>query len=238
MLIASDRHGADDLEQWALNERVDAVNAARFDWQELESEAVREILTFAAKPGGGYLGVSWGKDSVVVAHLMHLSGARLPVVWVRVKDKENPDCPRVRDAFLASHTGLQYDEIEVEAPDVGLTSSLGFDEAAHRYGYRHVSGVRAAESRVRKLRTMRWGKSTEKTCAPIAWWRTEHVFAYMHHARLPVHPAYACTMGSLLDRQHLRVAAVGGKRGTGHGRREWEQRYYPDALRQQCGGGS
>jgi len=44
------------------------------------------------------------------------------------------------------------------------------------------------------------------------------------------HPAYACSMGGALDRAQLRVAALGGDRGSGHGREEWERRYYGREL--------
>ena len=37
---------------------------------------------------------------------------------------------------------------------------------------------------------------------------------------------YACSLGGLLDRSKLRVASLGGQRGTGWGRAEWERRYY------------
>ena len=39
------------------------------------------------------------------------------------------------------------------------------------------------------------------------------------------------TLGGRLDRTHLRVASLGGVRGTEMGRREWEWAYYRDELR-------
>jgi hypothetical protein len=33
--------------------------------------------------------------------------------------------------------------------------------------------------------------------------------------------------GGRLDRERLRVAALGGDPGRGHGRAEWEAHYYP-----------
>lgn len=233
MLIRSHRHSRADLDAWEIEEETDRLHVERVDLRAKAKVAMQEIARFA-KEGPGYVGVSWGKDSVVVAHLTWLvamaGGPSLPLVWVRVEDKENPDCPLVRDHFLSTHPRVTYEEIEAPAPTKGLTSSLGFAEAARRHGDRHISGVRAEESAVRKLRTMRWGLSTEKTCAPIAWWTHRDVFAYLLMEDLPVHPAYACLMGGILERRHLRVAAIGGKRGTGHGRAEWERRYYPEAV--------
>lgn len=33
-------------------------------------------------------------------------------------------------------------------------------------------------------------------------------------------------MRGLLSRERIRVATIGGERGTGHGRAEWERTYY------------
>jgi 3'-phosphoadenosine 5'-phosphosulfate sulfotransferase (PAPS reductase)/FAD synthetase len=110
------------------------------------------------------------------------------------------------------------------------TLERGFAEAARRFGERYISGVRGEESGARKLRMMTHGTATERTCAPIGWWSAEDVFAYLHANGLPVHPAYAYSLDGLLDRARLRVAALGGERGTGWGRRQWEERYYSDAL--------
>lgn len=236
MLIPSSRPDARDMEIWEVEERTDALHAQRVDFDRKARAAKMEIARFISEaPGVGYVGVSWGKDSVTVAHLAwqlaQEGGPSLPVIWVRVDGKENPDCPLVRDAFLRDHPGTVYDEIDAGVPEIGLTSSLGFEEAARRYGDRHISGVRAAESAVRKLRTMRWGLSTTKTCAPIAWWSTRDVFAFMFREGLPVHPAYACSMGNAYPREWLRVSALGGRRGQGFGRTEWEERYYPEEMR-------
>lgn len=45
-----------------------------------------------------------------------------------------------------------------------------------------------------------------------------------------MHPAYACSFGGALDRERIRVSSLGGQRGTGHGRREWEWAYYRDEM--------
>lgn len=232
VLIASPRHTARDLERWAINEREDEANAGRIDWEKKVNAAMAEMAAWIARgDGDGYLGVSWGKDSVVVAHLLwrlhRERGVRYPSVWVRLTGAENPDCHMVRDSFNDSHPGGEYAEV---VADVGQRrmSVDGFAIASQLYGDRHISGVRAEESAVRRIRTRRWGLSTERTCAPIAWWSTADVFAYLWRERLPVHPAYACTAGDVYERRHLRVSAIGGRRGTGFGRGEWEARYYPE----------
>lgn len=230
MLIDSRRITPDDRRRWELDNRVDKLNARPDNdrLNSLEAMAEETVTSFVeAREGAVYCGVSWGKDSVVVAHLVRLFVPAVPLVWVRVRYVENPDCHAVRDAFLREYPG-PYDEIVVE-PGVnrsGGTSLLGFAEARRRHGDAYLSGVRAQESGDRKLRMMRSGTDTKNTCAPIGWWTALDVFAYIERHLLPVHPAYAMTMGGVLDRTKLRVSSLGGGRGTGMGRREWEMRYY------------
>ena len=238
MLIRSPRHTADDLVRWTLNERIDIAHAHRRKKQlaAMADTARDEIADFAANDCT--LGVSWGKDSVVVAHLV----SSMPMLTVRVRSvyfvhapRDNPDCAMVRDAFLAQWSLPMYREQIVDPRQSGDTTSK-----AARYARwylegglpaRRITGVRAAESPTRALSAATHGVATNVTCRPILRWSTSDVFAYLAIHGLPVHPAYAQTMGWMLDRANLRVAPLGGEEGTGHGRAEWEARYYGDALR-------
>lgn len=229
VLIRSPRHRPDDLALWRRWEAVDRARGRHLARK--TSRAVEALRSFAAA-GPCYAGTSWGKDSVVVAHLVATTCPEVPLVWIRVEPIANPDCALVRDAFLARWR-CRYAEIVRRCAvdddgEVHATGTLesGFKEAASRYGPRHVSGVRADESAQRKLRVMRWGESTEMTCAPIARWTSRDVFAYLAHHDLPVHPAYACLGGGRWDRERIRVASLGGRRGQGHGRAIWEREYY------------
>lgn len=242
-LLDSPRLSDLDREAWARLERYDARLAARLPLDEMADKARQVIRDFAAA-GACYVSVSWGKDSVVVAHLAATSGVRLPLVWVRVEQWENPDCPAVRDAFLAEYGDrVDYREYEVEATaarwweDAASTESTsrrtsraGFTLAEKDFGPRHISGIRAEESRVRRIAQARWGHASDAACRPIGDWTAVEVFAYLHRHRLPVHPAYAMSMGGTLDRRWLRVSSLGGVRGADRGRAEWEQRYYPDVV--------
>jgi phosphoadenosine phosphosulfate reductase len=141
----------------------------------------------------------------------------------------------VRDAFLAAHDAA-YQEVEIwcrrDEDGWHATGTLerGFDVAAARHGDRYVSGIRGEESAGRARRVRAYGLSTGRTCAPVGRWSSALVYAYLAHHDLPVHPAYACTHGGSLDRGRLRVASLGGQRGTGRGREEWERRYYREEL--------
>ena len=240
MLIASPRHTARDLEQWRAWERQDATHCQMRRFRALGDKALDELDAFAAL-AGCYAGVSWGKDSTVLAHLVARAkrerGISIPLVWIKLEPAFNPDCPEVRDAFLATHD-VDYHEIVVGCPrgDDGRligTGRLerGFALAIERWGDRHVSGVRGAESAARRLRMRIHGVSSAKTCAPIGWWSGGDVFAYLHAHDLPVHPAYAMSLGGQIHRDRLRVSSIGGERGTAFGRRVLEETYYRDALR-------
>lgn len=202
-----------------LRASVIAANAER---------ALIAIDEFATTPC--YLGISWGKDSLVVAHLV----AQLP--WLPIRcvyfvhaPRDNPDCGAVRDAFLADYR-IDYIEHTVEPRKSGdkTSKSARYARWVREAGLppRRITGVRAVESMSRALSARTHGVATEATCRPILGWSTADIFAYLYMHQLPVHPAYAQSMGGALDRDWLRVAPLGGYEGTGHGRAEWERRYY------------
>lgn len=230
-MIDSPRLTDAERRAWHVAERGDVAHAALGRFRRVCDDAKRSLEAFARTDGAGYVGVSWGKDSVVVAHMAVSLGVLMPLVWVQMRPIDNPDCQRVRDAFLAAHPHA-YDEVVCWFdPSSRLTSEPGFAEAARRHGDRYVTGIRAAESRQRAMSAAVHGVATLRACRPILRWSARDVFAYLALHDLPVHPAYAMTYSGQLDRDRLRVASVGGERGRGHGRREWEQRYYPEVLR-------
>lgn len=253
MLIKSDRFLPGDMEAWEREERHDSLHAMRPALERRERQSIGALLRFFEHDTSGYLGVSWGKDSVAVAHLLWRSGLNIPVVWVKIDPLYNPDCELVRDKFLARFD-IDYQEIVVPWRDdqrecwralaaSGSLESLGFSpaesaaspgflQARERFGARHVSGVRAQESTVRGFRMAKYGENSPNTCAPIGRWHHRDVFAYLHRHDLPVHPAYAMTFGGTLYRQRVRVDAFGG--GKGSHRTEWEGRYYADKIAEIC----
>lgn len=241
VLIASPRHRAEDLAHWEGLARGDAVWGSLGRMRRNVDRARRALLTFRER-GTFYVGTSWGKDSIVVAHLVAELGLDVPIIWFPAGPVENPDCALVRDAFLARYD-VRY--VEREVSDLrwerdGLHWShdgaqAAFVRISREYGTRYASGVRAEESRARRLRMAHWGESTVNTCAPIGWWRIEDVYGYLASRDLPVHPAYACTQGGLFPRETIRVSTIGGVNGNGgvmggNGRREWEAYYYPETV--------
>lgn len=237
MIIETDRLIEGDLEVWRRYERGDRMNylASRRLIEARVARSVRVIREFATG-GPGYIGVSWGKDSVVTLDLCRRAGIAWPAVHVKVLQVCNPDTDLVRDAWLERFPDTNYHEIFADRLHKGGSSAVedptedGFDLCSDRFGDRYISGVRADEAGYRTIRMRRWGESTERTCAPIGWWEHDDVFAYLAHHDLPVHPAYAYTRAGMLERSGLRAAAIGGKRGRQNGRLDWERLYYPEII--------
>lgn len=236
MLIPSPRYSPEDFALWREQEQTDLILAQTQRMTQLEGRALDALRSFA-EGGSFFVGISWGKDSVVVGHLAYRlrTEVSLELIWFPAGRIENPDCVLVRDAFL-SRWPLPYREIDA-GPDGAIGDLHGhdgaqkeFERASRLAGPRYASGVRAAEAGIRKKRMRHWGECSPNTCAPIGWWPTSYVFAYLAKYELPVHPMYACTMGGLYDREHLRVSTLGGRRGREHGRFEHERHYYKREL--------
>jgi phosphoadenosine phosphosulfate reductase len=231
-LIIDPRMTESDLRAWQRLEAYDARLASSPKLTYKINQAMDVVRYFFATDQSGYVGVSWGKDSIVVADLVMRARPETPLVWARTVPHYNPDCERVRDAFFAMWPNAAYHEIDVPRTydEHGWHPVIELDIALAERGSRYVSGVRAEESGARQMTMMRNGTATDRTCRPIGWWSVLDVFAYLHRYDLPVHPAYAFSMGGVIDRSHLRVAPLGGDRGTGHNRRHWEQMYYSHKI--------
>lgn len=242
MLIPSRRHTEADLSLWAELEEADRLHG-QYRLPKLVPRALWEIETFA-RNGERYCSVSWGKDSTALADLVMQSAPETPLVWVRVEPIFNPDCELVRDAFLQRRPSAAYREITTHCTldaghehtkrirwIAGGTLESGFKSATEQFGERRFSGVRADESGQRQLSARTHGVSTAISCRPLLYWSAQDVYAYLRSRNLPVHPAYAMLGGGRYDRSHVRVSSLGGMRGRGMGRDEWEQEYYGDVLR-------
>lgn len=243
MLIQSPKHTTEDLRHWSEHEDGDFAHATLPTFKRKIEQAKQVIREFTSEPC--YVGVSWGKDSVVLAHLAWSvfrdcnnseSLHPPPLAWIRVEPIKNPDCELVRDLFLRQFP-CEYHEItrwcQRRGGDWRASGTLesGAAECAERFGGRRVLGIRSDESTERRLTCLRNGESSANSCRPLAWWSAADVMAYLAVEGLPVHPAYGMLGGGRYEREWLRVASLGGRRGDGMGRREWELEYYGDELR-------
>jgi len=237
-LINDPRHTLRDRDVWQRMVMYDRILADSPALTRQIDAATAIIRRFFQTDPRGYIGVSWGKDSVVMADMAMRVNPHLPLVWIRERPHANPDNERVRDEFIKRWPCAQYHEIDVllVADEISWHASGtlegGFAQAVAMFGDRHVSGVRAEESGVRKLTMMRNGTDTTRTARPIGWWTSADVFAYLHRYDLPVHPAYAMSMNGTIPRDKLRVCSIGGENGTGFNRRQWEQVYYRNHIEQ------
>lgn len=239
MLIESPRHTPGDLAAWRELERYDEVFAARFPARKIDH--ARGVIREFAEAGPCYASTSWGKDSTVVAHLVATSGIKLPLVYVRMRVWENPDCLTVRDRFLDVYGEfVDYHEYEVDGGSRWWDSSFQqrtgshigsqFAEANRAHGSRHITGVRGEESRLRDMAMAIWGEAGPGACRPIGRWTAVDVFAYLYRYNLPVHPAYAMSYGGAKDRRWIRVSPIGGISNAHKDRADWEEHYYPDIV--------
>lgn len=225
MLVDSPRLTAADREVWRGR-----LSGDRLAWgrrmERLQAQARGAVEDFVGA-GAAYASVSWGKDSLVVAHIVQVVAPAVPLVWCRLVPLDNPDCEAVRDAFVSRWAPI-YHEVVVQASGrQERRGQEGYRLTEERFGARRIMGIRAQESRERRMSAGVHGVATANVCRPILHWTIDDVFAYLAHYDIPTHPAYAMTMGGLLQREEIRVAYIGGSRG-GERRRVWERAYYPD----------
>lgn len=240
MLLITPRHRREDLTLWRELEHADRLRPI----DHLVEASLAAIGAFA-QAGPCYCSVSWGKDSVVVADLVSQVDDRIPLIHLRPTN-HNPDCDLVRDAYLAGHPrqAAAYREYPVDYTGVAWLTLAEWqrDKATDKqwyaairqvekdFGPRRILGIRAEESRGRRIRCFRWGINSKNACAPLAFWRVADVFAYLAQRSLPVHPAYGYLGGGCWKRERIRVAEIGDTHGRQSGRGEWEQEYYGDWL--------
>ncbi|WP_162176194.1 phosphoadenosine phosphosulfate reductase family protein [Bifidobacterium actinocoloniiforme] len=234
-----------DLEVWRGYGRYDQAIGALME--PLERKAIQEIRKFHELHPDCITNVSWGKDSVVVAHLTWMADPAIPIIWVPAV-REDGTCYetepsfQVRDAFLRAHPGCVYAE-RPGLPRNPRRGEPGWEDYMRHVKERHqdmlgeqihdphITGVRADESAMRRMSIRSRGLSSTKTCRPIGRWSAEQVFAYLAARDLPVHGAYAASYGGHLDRRWLRVHAIRSAISTSathyHDIAQWEDDYFP-----------
>ena len=227
MLLKSDRHTPSDIETWKELEAADLVHGQTMLHKIIK--AIEDIRLFCREDC--YVATSWGKDSMAMMFLVAMAQVDVPVVFIRqVGLMEDPYQLDVQNAFEKQFSVLTH-VIEVElVPYATDGRSPGLEEgikiARSRFGRRYISGIRADESAIRRLASFR----LKSSCWPLKHWTAKDVFGLIAKERLPLHPSYAMTGGGRWDREQIRVSIIGGNKGLGAGRREWEQEYYPDIL--------
>ncbi|HAM59681.1 MAG TPA: hypothetical protein DCQ64_31435 [Candidatus Rokubacteria bacterium] len=232
-LVDSHRLTDEDRAAWpALIRRYRQPAWKVDDRARLAQAAIRRFLA----AGPAHVAVSWGKDSVTVAHLTRSVSPDVPMAWLRLTGIENPDCFSVRDAFLdrwpSNYVEFDDDSCAPDYPNLAPWARV-VRAVGDTIGSRRVMGIRAAESGTRQISAAVHGVATNLSCRPILRWSTPEVFAYLLRHDLPIHPVYAMTHGGRLDMERLRVDFIGDVTGRDGGRLDWERHYYSDRLDRQ-----
>jgi phosphoadenosine phosphosulfate reductase len=225
MLIITTRHTSHDLMSYTQYRDADKMAL----WSKnKEMRSICEIKKWCSLHNAVAL-TSWGKDSVVMLHLLCLSEVNIPVVWVLFSDRYNPDCVLVRDSFLASHR-MDYHE-EVFDYNAVRRGDKHWVSVAKIYSPFRIIGIRNDESTGRLIQYLVSGHTSVNSCRPLALWKTSEIFAYIEQNNLPLCPVYGYLGGGRWERNRIRTHSIAGTTANGIGRTEWEKEYYPDLLR-------
>ena len=249
MLINMDTLSSGDRADWGRLERYDLALGASLTLARKTLEALELISRYVDTHPATVCSTSWGKDSIVVAHLTRIAAPEIPIMWVPTirsdgMSYEAEATYQVRDRFLSDYTGPYIEQAAIArnpkrgdpdySPDQYDSPEYRSQDVLKENNTRpYISGVRAEESAMR-AGSRRWhGLATKNTCRPIMDWKTTDIFAYIAENNLPAHPAYAATYGGKLDRRWLRVHPLRSKppaKSTIYGRdmEQWEDTYFPD----------
>lgn len=155
--------------------------------------AIQSLLSQARKP---YVSCSWGKQSIIVAHLVRSMDPTVPLVFWRCDQTDIiDDFGGVRDQFLLSWPG-PYIEQEF-GEDYLVTKLHDIAEAfAQREGYdATLMGLAAEEGKGRRMGIATYGlvyryvSGILRGC-PLGWWDIEDYAAYIATHNLPMLSKY------------------------------------------------
>jgi 3'-phosphoadenosine 5'-phosphosulfate sulfotransferase (PAPS reductase)/FAD synthetase len=225
MLIITEKHTKEDLELYAEYQKIDRI----VQWSRKKRDlSIAVIKAWAETHSDVVAYTSWGKDSVVLLSMIVKLGLKIPVVWMRFSDRENPCCDIVRDKFLESND-IDYHEESFVYNDV-IHGDRHWKILANKYGHHRLSGIRNDESGKRLLQFKLYGFESKNSCRPLALWTNKEIFAYIEQTNLPLNPVYGFLGGGRWPREHLRTHSLAGKHGNGMGRDEWEKEYFLSEL--------
>lgn len=233
MLIHSNRFRKGDLEHFQMLEKMDAIHVKTNGYKNRIKHAQAACFAFCEKQNyeGYHISISFGKDSVVMLHMMRQVDPLTVTTHVVAHEADNPEIEAVRIKLRELGLLEPYDERRYYKSQ-GKGRRF-FDELKllqKKYG-KYVTGIRKDESADREWRHMAYGAETKNTFAPISLLTTEDIYAYIYEHDLPLCAVYAMSDGGRFDRRFIRLSSIGRPQGRGMGRREWEQLYFNDVLR-------
>lgn len=224
-----------------INRTYFRMRAAQRSYQAREQRMLKWIDERAADDC--YVSWSAGKDSMVVAHAVHHLRSSLPLLMVDPgipihwtdEDRERmlayadawPLTLFPWDKFGAGSAATETSEAKYRT---AIHASMFDALTAYATGAgltRRITGMRAAESRNRRILLASTRGETANTLHPIWDWSTEDVWTYLVRHDIPWLSIY----------DHLGPEARNGligKNGKQQGRLIYLKRYYPDAFRRAC----
>lgn len=219
---------------------------------------IEEALKGRTKPVIAYSG---GKDSGVIAHLARRIDARIPLVHHAAPDPfgTREFCEWFADELQADlylvESGLSAEERaaivagvegDITERSLGASGPLGraLFQAIREFDEEHGTdlvflGLRAEESRARRLNRMRKGvvydvRDGPRRCCPIVDWKTPDVFAYHVAEGLGWHPVYDCERNHP-EPERIRLGSAIPQGGSArHGMGVWLRTHWPAYWRDLC----
>lgn len=176
-----------EIAAWRLHARGGAYQAKVVHAQ----STIRRALELAPD---AYVATGMGKDSAVVAHLVH--GINPAVPWRMLRFSESESIDTFADVLAAwKDRGVVVEIIDVARSDSwAITDAKSVMNRDQRGGV--FLGLRKSESRARRMALTQYGEIHQYVgsgvwrIAPIAGWTTQDVAAYVVAHDLPMLSAY------------------------------------------------
>lgn len=159
---------------------------------EIVAEALAELPP-------AFVAVSWGKDSVVMLHVIQQQAPDVPVVHVGDRHEDwLSDYSAVRDAYRARWPIAEYHHLTVEVGGPSVTAAINAGDIPARYPTRFL-GMRIEENGARVYALRRYGAFHQYTAGeqagqwrvcPLIGWSWLDVWAYTAAHELPHLAAY------------------------------------------------
>lgn len=161
------------------------------------AEAIIQRAIDALPPA--FVAVSWGKDSVVMLHLVQRYLPDVPVVHVGDRHEDWLDnYTAVRDEYARRQPLPNYNHVEVEIGGASVTAAINNTPLPEQYPARYL-GLRLEENGGRVFALRRYGAIHQYTTGqqagqwricPLIDWRWRDVWAYIADHELPHLSAY------------------------------------------------
>ena len=223
MLVVSERHTKDDLYLWDLYSEIDQIK--KYSTKKLNTSK-NVLKEWFCRHKDCVLFTSWGKDSVMLMHIIHELGLNMPMVHGKFEVHNNPDTDIVRDEFLKKYD-VNY--IEEVLPIELKGNDKDWNFLAKKYSKYRITGLRNQESNIRKMVFMISRYMSEYSCRPLSLFKSDEVFAYIEQNGIPLCPVYGYLGGGRYKRHDIRTHSLGEDYPTPAGRL-WEKEYYQNEL--------